>query len=843
MRTVPGHRTAGKAYPVSTWALAQTLSFIGLSSNPFNMIRNYLKVAFRNLLKYRFISFVNLFGLTVGLTIALLIAIFVLHERSYDRYNKNAENIYRVERTFMNVESHAINLELGAVSPPFIFLLPNDFPEIKKITAILPSGTVTVRQNDKIFNEHEIYFADGNLFSVFDVDLIKGNQKNALADPYSVVLNEETARKYFGTEDPINKILKLDNQTCKVTGIMKSLPDDAHWHPDILISFRTLNDTAVYGEANLHSNWGNNSFYVYLLLPEHYNPKNMESRFPAFLNRHMKEGNDATHKASDWTSLNLRKLTDIHLYSHKDSELETNGDIRRVYIFSAIALFILLIASINYMNLSTARSILRAREIGVRKVIGALKSKLILQFLTESVLITWIAMILSVVLVSLVIPWLNNLAGQTLSIDVLLKWKIIVILFFVPMIVGIAAGIYPALFLSSFQPAKVLKGILKTSTSGLSFRKALVVVQFSISIILIISTAVVYLQLRYMQTRTLGMNKDNIVTLNNHEGLKDSWEAFKSELLSDRNVVKVARSSRIPSGRLLDALGSQINRGDSLQPTRADIKNVRADEDFIPTYQVKILAGRNFSKSFGMDTSSFLINEAAVRVLGLKSNDEAIGKQFVYGGRRGQLVGVYQDFNFESLHQRIVPLVLYESNEPGGYNRISVKITGNNMAAMDHIEKTWKKYLPETPFEYSFLDERFASLYKTERQQQSIFSIFAGIAIFIACLGLFGLSAFTISQRLKEIGVRKVLGASVPSIVKLISRDFILLVGVAALIAFPVAWYAMYQWLQDFAYRIEIGWWIFIAAGAVALIIAFATISVQAIRAALANPVSNLRTE
>jgi putative ABC transport system permease protein len=452
-------------------------------------------------------------------------------------------------------------------------------------------------------------------------------------------------------------------------------------------------------------------------------------------------------------------------------------------------------------------------------------------------------MILSVVLVSLVIPWLNNLAGQTLSIDVLLKWKIIVILFFVPMIVGIAAGIYPALFLSSFQPAKVLKGILKTSTSGLSFRKALVVVQFSISIILIISTAVVFLQLRYMQTRALGMNKDNIVTLNNHEGLKDSWEAFKSELLSDRNVVKVARSSRIPSGRLLDALGSQINRGDSLQPTRADIKNVRADEDFIPTYQVKILAGRNFSKSFGMDTSSFLINEAAVRVLGLKSNDEAIGKQFVYGGRRGQLVGVYQDFNFESLHQRIVPLVLYESNEPGGYNRISVKITGNNMAAMDHIEKTWKKYLPETPFEYSFLDERFASLYKTERQQQSIFSIFAGIAIFIACLGLFGLSAFTISQRLKEIGVRKVLGASVPSIVKLISRDFILLVGVAALIAFPVAWYAMYQWLQDFAYRIEIGWWIFIAAGAVALIIAFATISVQAIRAALANPVSNLRTE
>ena len=808
------------------------------------MLKNHFKVAFRNLLRYKFTSFINLFGLTVGLTCCLLIVIYIINELSYDKYNKNANNIYRVERTFLNPETGSLNLELGAVAPPFAPLLKNDFPEIKKITSILPAGNTAVRYEDKIFNEENVYFADENLFNLFDITITRGNAAKALNEPYSVMLTEETAKKYFGNEDPVNKIIRLDNQyICKVTGLYKALPNNAHWHPEVMISFNTLKDSAVYGAENLKTNWGNNSFYTYLLMPDNYDPKKLEAQFPAFLNRHLGENGNATYKTSDWTFLSLRKLTDIHLYSHKDSEIEENGDIKRVYIFSAIALFILLIACINYMNLSTARSSLRAKEIGVRKVIGAGKAELIIQFLSESVLLCGIAAILSFLFVYLALPWLNDLSDQSLSFSTLLQWEIIILLLLVPFVVGILAGIYPALFLSSFQPVKVLKGVFKAGNKTLSFRKALVVVQFSVSIILIISTAIVFQQMQYIQNRQLGFNKDQIVTINNNAGLNTSYDAFKTALLANASVQKVGRSSRIPSGRLLDAQGSQINKGDSLAPTKTDIKYVRVDEDFIPAYQVKVLAGRNFSKNFTTDTSSFLINEAAVKALGLKSNEDAIGKQFIYGGQSGRLIGVFQDFNFESLHQRVLPIVLLTSTTPNGYGRISVKVSGNMPSVLAHIETTWKKFLPDTPFDYTFLDERFADLYKSEQRQQSIFTLFSCIAIFIACLGLFGLSAFTITQRIKEIGIRKVLGASVGSIVNLISKEFLLLVIIASLIAFPIAWYAMSNWLQDFAYRVNISWWVFIFSGIIALLIAFATISFQAIKAAIANPVKSLRTE
>lgn len=809
------------------------------------MIRNYFKTAFRNLLRYKFISFINLFGLTVGFTCCLLILTYILNELSYDRYNKNANNIYRIERKFINPETGILSLELGAVAPPFAPLLQNDFKEIKKITRFFGSGTTALRYDDKRFNEQNVYFADENLFDVFNVNVTRGNPSKALNDPYSIMLTEDAAKKYFGKEDPINKVIRLDNRfNFKVTALYKPFPSNAHIHPAILLSFNTLKDTAIYGEEKLRTNWGNNSFFTYLLLPPGYNPKKLEAQFPAFLNRHMTDNGDGKVKTSDWTSLSLRKLTDIHLYSHKDSEVEENGDIKRVYIFSAIALFILLIACINYMNLSTARSALRAKEIGVRKVIGAGKTELIAQFLSESILICLIATALAFLLTRIALPGMNKISDQSLSLNILLKWQIIVPLVLVPFIVGILSGIYPAVFLSSFKPVKVLKGIFKVGESSFSFRKVLVVTQFSISIILIISTAIVFQQLRYMQNKSLGFNRDHIVNLNYNDGLNNSYESFKTALLANPNIKEAGRSTRIPSARLLDADGSKINNGDSLAPTKADIKYVRADEDFIPTYGIKMVAGRNFSKEYGMDTSSFVINEAAVKALGLKSNEEAIGKQFTYGDNTGQLIGVVNDFNFESLHQRILPLVFFPSKTPGGYGRISIKISGNNIpAALAHIESTWKKFLPETPYNYNFLDDRFADLYKAEQQQSTIFTIFSFIAIFIACLGLFGLSAFTITQRIKEIGIRKVLGASVASIVQLISKDFLLLVLIAAVIAFPVAWYAMHNWLQDFAYRINIPWWLFIAAGILAAVIAFVTISFQAIKAATANPVKSLRTE
>ncbi len=774
-----------------------------------------------------------------------MILSYILHELSYDKYNKKAKNVYRVERTFLNPETGDKSLELGSIAPPYAPLLLNDFKEIKTLTRLLSNGNTSFKYDDKIFNEQNVFFADENLFKLFDVNVVKGNPSKALTEPYSVMLTEEMASKYFGNDDPVNKMIKLDNQiTCKVTGVYKAFPTNAHLHPGAMISFNTLKDTAVYGEERLRTNWGNNSFLTYIELPENYDPKKLELQLPAFQDRHIKDNGEGKFKTSDWSKLTLKKLTDIHLYSHTDYEAEENGDIKRVYIFSAIALFILLIACINYMNLSTARSVLRAKEIGVRKVVGARKPELIAQFLSESVLLSWIATILAFVLLWLTLPWLNKVSGQSLTIQTLLSWKVIIPILIVPFVVGILSGIYPAMFLSSFQPIKVLKGFIKVGGANISFRKVLVVAQFAISIILIIATAIAFQQLRYMQNKSLGFDKNHVINFNYTSALNNSYESFKNELLSNTSVQSVSRSSRIPGGRLLDAMGSQINLGDSLAPTKADIKFLTVDEGFVPTFGVKPVAGRNFSKQFGMDTSAFLINEAAVKVLGLKSNQEAIGKEFQYGGRKGQLVGVVNDFHFESLHQRILPMVFFMPTGNGGFGNLSIKIAGNNVqGALVHIEGTWRKYLPDIPYDYSFLDSRFERLYESEQRQKTIFTTFACIAIFIACLGLFGLSAFAISQRIKEIGIRKVLGANVSNIVSLLSIDFLKLVAIAAVIAFPVAWYFMHHWLEDFAYRISIPWWVFVLAGLIAAVVAFVTISFQAVKAALANPVKNLRTE
>ncbi len=428
----------------------------------------------------------------------------------------------------MNPETGMLSLELGAVAPPVAPLLENDFKEIKKITRFLSNGTTPIRFEEKMFNEQGSYFADENLFDVFDVAVTKGNPAKALTDPFSIMLTEEISKKYFGNDNPLNKVVRIDNQfDLKVTGVFKPFPAASHIHPQILISFNTLKDSAIYGEEGLRTNWGNNSFFTYLLLPENYDHKKLAAQFPAFLNRHINEPGGGKFKPSDWSKLQLQRLTDIHLHSQKDDELEENGDIKRVYIFSAIALFILLIACINYMNLSTARSVLRAKEIGIRKVVGAARPELITQFLSESVLIAWLATILAFAITWIAFPWLNKVSGQSLSIDILFTWKVIIPFLIVPFIIGIFSGIYPALFLSSFQPVKVLKGFMKIGGNSISFRKALVVTQFSISIILIISTAIAFQQLNYMQRKSLGFNREQIVTLPYNTILAQQFEALK----------------------------------------------------------------------------------------------------------------------------------------------------------------------------------------------------------------------------------------------------------------------------------------------------------------------------
>ncbi|HEY6977236.1 MAG TPA: FtsX-like permease family protein [Chitinophagaceae bacterium] len=798
-------------------------------------------------MKYKFISFINLFGLTTGLTCCLLITTYILTELSYDRYNKNADQIYRVTRSF-NTEDGVVSLNLSTVSPPFGYYLPTDFPEIQKMTRLLNFGTVPLRYKDKLIDEQNVYFADEHLSDVFTVDVVKGNPKTALKDPFSVMLTEETAKKYFGNEDPINKVIRANNQfDVKVTGVYKAFPSNAHMHPGMMISFNTLRDSAVYGEENLRTNWGNNSFFTYIVLPKGYNIANMKSRFPAFLDKHM--GDEYGGKQpSKFTKLDLQKLTDIHLYSHTDYEAEPNGDIKRVYIFSAIALFILLIACINYMNLSTARSALRAREIGIRKVIGARRKEIIFQFLSESVLLCCIAILFAAVLTYIMLPWLNKVSGQEFSFSTLLKWQIIVPLFLTPFLVGALSGIYPAMFMSSFQPVKTLKGLFNAQGSSISFRKVLVITQFSISIILIITTMIVFQQLRYMQRASLGYDKEHILTLPYYSSLNDRYESFRNTLLQNSNIKEVGRSSRIPTGRLLDGMGAFAPGSDSMTPVKADIRYVAADYDFIPTYGIHIDAGRNFSRDYGTDTANFIINEAAVKAIGWKSPQEAVGKNFRYGFiNDGHIIGVMKDFHFESLHQQIAPLILImPAAAPGQsfYNNLSIKISGNNIpAALATIKDAWQKFLPELPYQYTFLDENFSKLYESEQRQGTIFIIFACIAIFIACLGLFGLSAFAITQRVKEIGVRKVLGANVSTIVALLSKDFLKLVIIAAFIAFPVAWYAMHNWLEDFAYRINIQWWVFVLAGMLAAFIALITVSFQAIKAAIANPVAALRSE
>lgn len=808
------------------------------------MLLNYLKTSIRSILRSRLTAAINISGLAIAMTCCLLIFMYVSDEVKYDRYHENADRIYRVTRNFLSQDG-TVNLHLGHLAPPFAPLLKNDFPDILESARTLRTGLLfTIEENGErkiSFQESNAFVAEPAILKIFTIPVLAGNPETVLERPFCIMLSDRAALQYFGTTDIVGKRMLADNAIdLEITGVFESFPDQSHWHPEFLISFSTLNDDNIYGRERLQTNWGNNSFATYLLVNDAFDAKKTEAAFPAFIDRHMgpAEGPGAPNP-STWTNLFLQPLTDIHLYSHLDSEIEANGNINNVYMMSAIGLFIILIACFNFINLSTARATKRAKEVGMRKVAGAYKHQLVAQFLSESILTAFVSLAIALGVTLMALNWLNEFTGKTLQLNQFTNAPTASIVIAATLLVGAVAGIYPALVISAFKPAMILKGPASSGGRG-GIRKVLVVAQFTVSIVLLIATLVTIRQLDFMNTRDLGYSKDQIVILG-MDGLGDRYETFRNELLGNAAIRNVSRSSRVPTGRLLDSQGAQVQKGDSMASTDVTIKNVRVDHDFFSTYDVPLVSGRNFSREIKSDDSlAFILNQTAVSMIGW-TDEEAVGKVMQYGGVKGQIIGVVQDFHFESLHEPIVPLVFHQSPN---YGSLSVAIGSADMQqGLQHLEKVWKEFAPLNPFAYQFLSETYRQLYSSEQKQSQLFIVFSGLAIFIASLGLFGLATFNTLQRIKEIGIRKVLGASVGSIIKLLTHEIILLILLANVIAWPIAWYFMNEWLSSFAYRISMDLGGYAFAGIAALLLALVTVSSQAIRAAMVNPAQTLRSE
>lgn len=818
------------------------------------MIRNYLKTAFRSIFRNKLTAFINIAGLALAIAASLLIYLFVSNEVSYDQQHANADRIYRVTRNFKSPEGVS-TLHLSSVAPPIGPLLKNDFSEIEVMARTLNFGIVlSIEENgerSKISQEKELFMVEPDLFRIFDIPLITGDPKSALERPLTVMLSESAAKQYFESTDVIGKHLKADQKLdLEVTGVYKDFPIESHWHPRVMLSFSTLNDSTLYGRKQLETNWGNNAFQTYLLLEPGTDAAKLESELPGFLDRHYgpyakaNYGAPEDFVASKRTTLFVQKVTDVHLRSHLDDEIEVNGNISNVYIMAVIGLFIVLIACFNFVNLSTARATKRAKEVGMRKAVGAHKNQLIFQYLSESVLVAFLGLILAVIIATPALDWLNRFTGKALTLMPAGNIPLYIGAIGFTVMVGILAGLYPAFVISAFNPASVLKGNTGTTRSKGGIRRTLVVMQFFISITLIIATLITIDQLSYLNNRSLGFTKDQVVTLILYNNLSSNYDAFYNELVKSNSIKNVALSSRLPTGRLLDSNGeARVTKGDSLVPSGVTLKMVATDYEFFNTYEIELAAGRNFSRNILSDDSlAFIINETAARKIGWKSLAEGVDKDFLYGGVRGKLIGVVKDFHFESLHQEIAPMIFFL--RPNNYNVISVKLNGSQtQEGLAHLERVWKEFVPTLPFEYQFLNDRYQRLYLDEQKQGQLFTVFSGLAIFIACLGLFGLATFNTLQRIKEIGVRKVLGATVPHILMLLSREIIYLILAANVLAWPVAWYFMNQWLGSFAYHIDMNVFTFILAGVVAVVIALITVSAQTWKAAMTNPSNTLRYE
>lgn len=810
------------------------------------MLKNYFKIALRNLAKNPGYSFINIFGLALGITAFILILLFINHELSYDKYHEESDRIYRVSREWFNRDGET-SLHLGHVAPPFGPLMKDEFDaQIEYVVRFLGRDPL-ISYEDKHFEESNFYFVDPEVFKVFSWDLIAGDPETALTSPDGIVINERTALKYFGTTDAVGKALMFNMDgtefPLQVNGVMKDIPRTSHFDVDILASMLPV--IQFYGgpEAFM-SNYGSNNFSTYFLLAENTDAEELESRFPDFIDKIFpREQFNAEFDASDGMALHLMPITDIHLKSHLDSEIGNNGNIEYIYIYSAVALFILFIACINFMNLSTARSAKRSNEVGLRKVMGAQRSSLIRQFMGESFLLAFFGLIVAIVLVEVALPYFNIFVDKSLDFNFLTDIQWILTLLGVVCVIGIVAGSYPAMVLSSFQPATVLKGSYKARNSHQLFRSVLVVVQFTISIGLIVSMGIVYSQLDYLQSKELGFDRNNIAVMSVAPGIESNYVNIRDLLLEQPGVVDVSMQSRVPSGRLLDSQDGTAEVNGEMININFRIADIHVSHNYLDLFGIDMVAGRNFDINLASDSSeAFVLNEIAIKRLGYSSNEEALGKQFNYGGRQGFIIGVVEDFHFESLHQGISPMVFVISQ---GRNRtIAVKFVASfKDETMAFIEDLWGTYRPNYPFDYFLVEDYYTNQYESEAKLGETFSYFAVLAVIIAMLGLFGLASFTAQQKIKEIGIRKVLGASVSQLVTLMSTSFARLIFVSFIISTPIVWYGMSNWLNSFAYHESIPIWVFLAGGAIAFIIAMLTISYQAIRAALANPVESLRSE
>ncbi len=807
------------------------------------MLLNYLKIALRNLKKNKGYSFINIFGLAVGIAGCIVILIYIQNELSYDKYNKNYDRIYRV-----HLSAKISNNELypatscAPCGPAFV----NQIPEVENFVRIRNYGFPVVRYKDKAFSEEKFYWVDSSLFKIFTVHFIKGNPETALREPNSVVITKSIADKYFGDEDPIGKMLNSDKRRdYLVTGVIEDFPVNSSFHPDFLGSLSSYN-------VETDQNWLSNNYYTYILTRKGTNPEELGKKIidvsKGYIGAQMIKILGVTYdqmvEGGSRYNFVIQPLGDIHLKSHLSNEIEPNGDILYVYIFSIIAFAILLIACINFTNLSTARSSGRAKEVGIRKTLGSNQASLIRQFLIETMLMSFLAMLFALLLVELFLPTFNSIANKQLSLNIFDNFYAVPLLILFVFFVGLIAGIYPAFVLSSLTPIKVLRGKIQRSSTKSVLRNFLVILQFSISIILIVGTFIIASQLDYVQNKELGFNRNEILIIKKTDDIGRNIRSFKYDLSQIGSITNVTNSTSIPGDNFSDTAFRREGAGpDEVH----DIKILFSDYDFITTYQIKLKAGRFFSRDFAGDTMAVVLNESAVKSLGLK---DPVGKYLIRVGQtpetsdKFKIVGITDDFNFESLHQKIEPLVmgLFRPLDFGRF--VSIKFSPRDPGStIKQISSVWHKYAGSQAFEYAFFNDDFAKLYASEQRTGQLFTIFSVLAIFIACLGLLGLAAYTAEQRTKEIGIRKVLGATVFEIIFMLTKEFTKWVLIANIIALPLAYLFMKGWLENFAYRIGFNIWIFILAGVSALLIAVLTVGYQAVKAAMANPVESLKYE